>query len=335
MIKDFETVNIVFNKSKYINEYDNLSIIDNHNPSVSGHSNKLKIKERYLSSIGEYYERKACFCQFSKNGLCKNMIGLNLMDNSTFVVNKFDVDKHIYFSDTCGCACFMNSLDAIERAFFEFVERQSLIFSYLTKTFKYKIIIEENLKKEIIPFQLNYLEFYNISLIDSIFIVISVGIYNDKVNISLGAGYDIVSAIIKSVTEAMQIHLYYDLLDSYLVKKYSSSKKDYFEYFMDIDPNRIKKAYEFLDESKIIYLNKKCKKNNSFSKAVKELNNEYQIEPILFFLRNKDSFKVAKIIDFKWFPSLSPRAMSEEKIKNIEKITGLTIDRKCNFIPFP
>jgi hypothetical protein len=335
MIKDFETVNVVFNKSKYINEYDNLSIIDNHNPSVSGHSNKLKKKERYLSSIGEYYERKACFCQFSKNGLCKNMIGLNLIDNSTFVVNKFEVDKQVYFSDTCGCACFVNSADAIERAFFEFVERQSLIISYLTKTFKYKIVLEENLKREIIPFQLNYLKFYNISLIDSIFIVISIGIYNGKVNISLGAGYDIVSAIKKSVTEAMQIHLYYDLIERYLLKHTNSNKKDYFEYFMNIDPNRIKKAYEFLDESKVFYLNKKHKNNNSFSKAVKELNNKYKIEPILFFLSNKDSFKVAKIVDFKWFPSLSPRAISEEKIRNIENITGLQIDRNCNFIPFP
>lgn len=335
MIADLEPVNIIFNKSKFVNEYDNLSIVDKLNSSIAGHSNRLKIKERYLSSIGEYYERKACFCQFNKNGLIKNLKGLNLVDKSIFSIEKSDVNKWIYFSDTCGSACFTNSKNAIERAFFEFVERQSLIVSYLTKTFKYKINIEKNFKNRIVPYELDYLEFYNISLIDSVFVVISIGLYYGKVNVSLGVGYDIVSAVKKSINEAMQIHLYYNLSDINLSNNLSLKRKDYFDYFMNIEPEKILAAYKFLDNSKTFYLNGSQFEWNTYDRAIKELKNRYNINPILFFLNNRNSFKVAKIVDFNWFPTLLPKAISEEKIKNIEKITGLTIDRKCNFIPFP
>ena len=107
--------------------------------------------------------------------------------------------------------------------------------------------------------------------------------------------------------------------------------------FMDIDTEKINKAYSFLADypEKIITFNDLFKSSN-FRNVLLDLRNRYNINPILFFIKSSNSvFKIAKIVDFNWFPTLLPKTISEEKIKNIEKITGLTIDRKCNFIPFP
>lgn len=338
MIKDFESVDIISNGNKYVRQANILTIVDKFNFDILGSSSKFNFFERYLSSIGEYYERNAVFRQMNSKGFNNVLQGINLIDNSIVSIDKFDFDKIVYFSDTCACSCHTNSYQALKTAFLEFIERQSFIFRYLTKTFRYKIIIDDLLKSKIIPKELNYLDFYEISLIDSVHVVLSIGIYNGRFNISLGSGCDIISAIKKNINECMQIHNYYKFDNLELSDRYSFKKsRDYFEVFIEIDLDKLINAYKFLDDSKVFVLDGdlSLKVDCCNNKIIHELYEMYSINPVLFFLKNKKSFKVVKIVDFNWFPSLLPKSISEEKIKNIEKITGVKIDRKCNFIPFP
>ena len=105
---------------------------------------------------------------------------------------------------------------------------------------------------------------------------------------------------------------------------------------MELDSKRLENAYLFLDKFEEKAVDKNLLYNcYDINNTLSELYDKYKIEPYLFFMENMYNFKIAKIVDFNWFPTLLPKTISEEKIKNIEKITGLTIDRKCNFIPFP
>lgn len=340
MIYNISQVNLSRFPKIFLDEYGSFGVSNKLNPSICGTATRLTQRESILASIGEYFERYSLVELNRRLSSKKSTIsGIELLNGKKICFDSRDISKFVYFSDTCGCACHINSRDLVNNAFSEFIERQSFVLRYLTKTGRYKLKIDKEIFEELIPKELSFLEFYDVSMIDSYYVILSTGVLDDNFYISLGADYCLNNAIRKSIKEIMQIRGYYmNVRKKYVTRcKQKESKKDYFDYFMDIDTEKINKAYSFLADypEKRITFNDLFKSSN-FRNVLLDLRNRYNINPILFFIKSSNSvFKIAKIVDFNWFPTLLPKTISEEKIKNIEKITGLTIDRKCNFIPFP
>ena len=297
---------------KFIDKFHSFSVNSSMNENISGGATRPFLRESILAGIGEYFERDAVFA-FNRNFENKKHVGcLNIL---TKKVNYFDIcnEKYkIYFSDTCGCACHTNSDNLVNNCFSEFVERQSFMLRYLSKRAKYKLKFDKNLFQKLIPS-----DFY----------------------IGLGADFNLFNAIKNCIKEVMQISSFYtnkNKNDNKNFKNKDREFKDYIDYFMELDSKRLENAYLFLDRFEEKAVDKNLLYNcYDINDTLSELYDKYKIEPYLFFMENMYNFKIAKIVDFNWFPTLLPKTISEEKIKNIEKITGLTIDRKCNFIPFP
>lgn len=333
-------VNINRADRKFIDKFHTFSANNNLNESISGSATRPYQRESVLAGIGEYFERNAVFA-LNRNFGNKERVGcLSLL---TKKVNYFDIcnEKYkIYFSDTCGCACHTNSNNLIKNCFSEFVERQSFMLRYLSKTAVYKLKFGKNLFEKLLPKELRHLKFYNISLVDSYFVILCIGTLNNDFYIGVGADFNLFNAIKNCIKEVMQINSFYTNKNKQNNKSYVKSRdkefKDYIDYFIELDSKTLENAYLFLDkfEEKNVE-DSFLKSSYNISDTLDELYDKYKIEPYLFFMKNMYNFKIAKIVDFNWFPTLLPKAISEEKIKNIEKITGLTIDRKCNFIPFP
>lgn len=324
---------------KFIDKFHSFSVNSSMNENISGGATRPFLRESILAGVGEYFERDAVFA-FNRNFANKERVGcLNLL---TKKVNYFDIcnEKYkIYFSDTCGCACHTNSDNLVNNCFSEFVERQSFMLRYLSKTAMYKLKFDKNLFEKLIPSELRHLKFYNISLVDSYFVILCIGTLNNDFYIGLGADFNLLNAIKNCIKEVMQMSSFYtnkNKNDNKNFKNRDREFKDYIDYFMELDSKRLENAYLFLDRFEEKAVDKNLLYNcYDINDTLSELYDKYKIEPYLFFMENMYNFKIAKIVDFNWFPTLLPKTISEEKIKNIEKITGLTIDRKCNFIPFP
>lgn len=302
--------------------------------NIQGSSICKGSKKSVISALGEYFERLS----FIKNIdlLADNVIyGIGILNSKIYKINNNDKYYNSYFADTSGCACHINSISLIENSYLEFIERQSFVFRYLTKTVKYKLKISEKLEL-IIPQIFKDFDFFNISLIDSCYVILAIGILDGNFYLGLGSNYNLDVAFKKSINELYQLKDNFCKIKNKVNSKYSEDyfKNNYFDYYYIFTTERLKNAYSFLynTDEKLV---KKLDDYYNFDISIKELSDLYNINPILFFLPSSKGVKVSKIIDLNWFPSVNPNDFSEKTLLNIEKITGLNIDRKCNYIPIP
>ena len=115
--------------------------------------------------------------------------------------------------------------------------------------------------------------------------------------------------------------------------------KDYSETYLSIAPEKIKKAFEFINENAVNYTDRTEKRYSSISNEVKILKQKYKMNPLVSFLPLNETkinnIKVCKIFDLNWFPSLLPKTFDKKTYDFIESVTGKTLDRRCTYIPFP
>lgn len=315
-------------KNKFL-EHNYISIIKmSSNPTIAGFMVNKNLRETLLSSIGEFKERQTLYSYgtFVEGGKIKL---LNLYDGS---IEERLYSKEIakFFFDSTGCACHTNSERVVDNAFFEFIERQFYIFTYLTKS-EVKLLEFNFDIEDIIPHKYKHLNYYNLSPIDSLFVILVYGWIEGKIYISLGASNSLGGAIKKAIKEIEQLsHVYSSGSHQKISKEIS-----YFNIFMSIPDEKLKKSFQFLQNASCYNVNSnELKIQFKFEDILKDLKKEYGIEPKLVFIDN-DFLKVAKVLDFNWFPSLLPRMASSNNIAFIESKTGRNVDRQCNFIPFP
>lgn len=201
-------------------------------------------KNKYIATvcaIGEAYEREALMQQHHKQ-LSTNFYAFSLFDKSKYQFSFEELQQRNIFFDTCGCAAHITSYDCIEKAFFEFLERQSFIFWYLSKEKSY--IVNKNILEHYENYKRLFCDFdcYEISLINSFYVVFFIGELKNKLAVSLGAGKTLDVAIDSGLSELNQ--MLSAIINDVQIDK--TQPKDYFETYYSIPTEKLKIAYSFI-----------------------------------------------------------------------------------------
>lgn len=308
----------------------------------SGGSIDNKKTSTILSSIGEFLERERLIKdRMDKDNYSNSLIeGYSLLNKR---ITKVSMDNIIgdgsNFIDTCGMASHTNSLKCLFNGIGEFIERQSYIFNYLSKGNARLINLDNNEKFKPVLNSMNYLKFYEISLIDDYYVVLGKGIHNGKFYVGLGSSNCIEEAIFQSIREIMQLEMIYNF-KSLNKEIYVKNKESYYhDVFLKLSTERLTDAYKYLDEN--------CNKQNymdfvfrefSIQNIFRKLNKRYYMDPLIFFLkpiRDIDILKIIKVLDLNWFPNMFPKTYDKAVYDYVENATNVKLDRECSFIPFP
>lgn len=179
------------------------------------------------------------------------------------------------------------------------------------------------------------IQFYNISLIESFYVILGKTIYNGNFYIGLGASNDIDKAIFQCIKEIFQM----DYIYSFHGKNNSKKEIDYVDIFMSLSTDRISEAYKYLDENFTVCEYKELTSREfSIDNIFQQLNKQYNMKPLIIFLaplRMINNLKIVKVLDRNWFSNLFPMSYEEKVYDFVEKVTHKELDRKCEFIPFP
>ncbi len=301
--------------------------------NANGSAIRKKKIDSYLAAIGEAHERRSLL-QYNLIPN-KNIEAFSLFDNN---IQKFSIDylkeKSILF-DSCGCSAYNNSANCIENAFFEFIERQSFIFWYLSKGESY--YIEEKTLKNYELYNLYFKGFkaYEISFLESYYVVFFIGELNNRLAVSLGSGKDLNKAITSGLNELNQSYIEF----KNAIDISGTELKDYAEVYFSLPTEKVKKAFAFAKEYALKYTERKGKKYISLTNEIKILNKKYQMNPFATFMPLKETrinnIKVCKVFDLNWFPSLLPKSYPKDVYNFVESVTHKKLDRNCTYIPFP
>lgn len=304
--------------------------------SSNGASSDLSFCKSIQASIGEAFERQALINFLNSAQSRVNFINLttNKLSNE-----KMDSFNQIHFMDTCGLATHISSELSVENSLKEFIERQSFIISYLSKTVKYQIKKDKDLSK-IIPYGLEHLKFYEISIIDSYRVILGIGSKGpNSIDIGIGAGYTIEDAFKGLLKEIYPLNRSHGSIPKEII-----SQVDYLHVFDKLPIKDILKAYSYLEKGRLVSLSEIFNMQSCFSRreVIRELYKKYDMElklctpfsPSNIFCRNNRS-KITKIFADNWFPSLRISDYSEEIYSNVESKMGIKLNRDINFIPFP
>lgn len=295
-----------------------------------------------LSSIGEFLERERLIKdKIDKDNYSKDLVeGYSLLNKRT---TKISMDKIIgdgsNFVDTCGMASHTNSNKCLFNATGEFIERQSYIFNYLSKG-NTRIINLNNIKKfERILNKMKDFKFYEISLIEDYYVVLGKGVQDGKFYIGLGSSNCIEEAISQSIGEIIQLQMVYKF-NSLDIKSHATNNISFYhDVFLKLSTECLIDAYRYLDENCIIHNYKDFVfKDFSIENIFHNLNRQYSMDPLIFFLkpiRDINTLKVIKVLDLNWFPNMFPKTYDEILYDYVENVTNIKLDRKCSFIPFP
>ena len=322
----------IVKRSSYLSDLDYVNVESLFSSKISGNSVNKNINESILSSIGEFFERKSMNMDEKR----LTIPAISMRENKGINFQKEFLLKKGVLLDSCGIASHTCPHKAYINALMEFIERQSLVYNYLSKQKAYKIKWNDE-KLFNIPNKFKKCEFYNISIIKSCFVILA--IYSTKENfyIGLGTSTDINVAMQKSLKELNQFYVseYYFPNDESVID-YDKKIQDYSDIFSMLTIDELKTAYNYLNESKILYVKNGLKKD--INNVLFELYDVYKIDPYIMlydnFRRNSRQI-IMKVFDLNWFPNMNPRTFSEEHYKFVEKVTKANLDRECNLIPFP
>lgn len=290
------------------------------------------MRKSMLGTIGEAYERQALH---NITQLKDNYINCIQMRNNTYLEIELNKETKPYFYDTCGLATHVNTEACIENALKEFIERQSFILSYLSKKPK-KNIVKNKYFCSIVPKEFHFLDFFEVSFIESYKVVFCIGQRNDtSIDIALGAGYSIREALSNALKEVIPFSN-----DHGKTKVSNEENPDYIHIYNMLSIDAIINAYSYLKEGENYY--PQDHQVHKRASVLEDLCHTLNMNPLMCTIpakkgeyhRNKHS-KNIKIFDFNWFPSLKVSNYDNSTYDRVEKITGLVLDRKVNFIPFP
>jgi hypothetical protein len=313
------------------------------NNGISGSGVNLKSKQlSLLAGLGEFLERETFISGNVRNKHYKGngIYGYSFIQNKAVKIEYsrvFGNDKIL--ADSCGMASHMNSRLCVMEAMREFIERQSYIFNYLSKSKGIIIDLDGIDKYKFILNKFEKLKFYNISLLEDYYVILSKAYHNGEFYVGLGASDDIDTALKSAIKELFQMKHGYKNLD----KKRSRSTKikefDYSKIFFGLPTNLLINAYLYLDKEPLKIKYEDCSnKEFNLGSVIRSLNLKYEMDPLIVFIkpfRDIKNLKIAKVLDLNWFPNLMPRFYDDKVYDFVERVTNVKLDRACNTLPFP
>ncbi len=295
--------------------------------------------QHILSTLGEYFEREILCNVNPIKSKTVNMVSLITGHQKTVPLH--EVIFNGQFTDSSGMASHRQSEDIIWKAYKEFFERQSFISNFIFQQKADKIHLTSTRLLKLEQYIKNYLDeilYFNISLSQNLFVVLSIGWTKERKAAGLGTSRSLEKAIEKSQKEIMQYFATSSSKENICDSTECFSKDLYHLYFDSLPVQKFQDSFKYLYNTKHIissdYVSKIPKK--SPDEIIANNYNTLSMEPYvaMFTVRKDIGIKVIKIKDFNWFPHLRPELYSSEIFKNIERKFGWTRKNFDNLLPF-
>lgn len=344
-------------QNSFLKDYFQCDLIpfeENGPPASSVNFNK---RSAIKAAIGEYLERTSVYIN---NGRFKqkDIIGLNMATYEKVKIPLYRVllnwgvrplnEQNLegLYNDTCGLASHTTSFLSIQSAFFEFFERQSLLYSWFTNLPGRRIKHSDLYKDPDLENQINMafrhieeLNFFDISISEKVKVIICIATGKDVKGVGLSANWDYKNATLGAIKELFQYittgeghsnntnenefdPLYYS--NYFMNEVNSESLKNDFHYLISNSPNI---EVDISNEVKI--------EEKDFGKIIADLSNELKIDFILCFvpiITNQISTKIVKILTTKGFHHMFTSAILPEKIQMLKDYS--IFYNKGKVIPF-
>ncbi|MDQ0156486.1 YcaO-like family protein [Robertmurraya andreesenii] len=337
-------------RSVFRNQIKQAHLTSASNYSIVGHNGNLNLNHVIKSAMGEWIERLSLFYD---RYLSQEFIpAVNLINGEIIEVEKGRIifkEKEM-FNDSCGVASHLVSKKVIRSSYYEFFERQSLIYNWITES-KGTIIDYSDINHPIINhlIETNYkfideLYLFDISLHKSIKVVLALGFGENYKTVGLNASFNSKQAIIGALEESIQTFAP-NWTKGYINSFYTSENKRknfdmYLQLYMDLTPQEFKRKYNYLinSEEKVKIVNY-LEQSQEFSvNAMKRVADDLDLHPYCAFIPSFYdglSTKIIKIFSPNGYPHMHPPFFSEEETsitfnKQNEKFPNAYME-----IPFP
>lgn len=324
------------------------SIIDSR---MNGHAYNFESSKVIKASIGEWIERYSLINnKFEEEDLLEafDLIKGNKINVPAPKVLIMDGED---FNDSCGISTHLNSDDVIKSAFYEFFERQTLVYRWLTKT-SGKVInvnmINDNKIKTMYKKLYNFVDqlyLFDISLHHNIHVILAIGYSDYYKAIGLSADISLKNAITSSLEEFYQT--FGESWNKRYLRKAGITKKQplrnssdvYKEYYNKIDPKTFESEYKFLIEN--------CEGELSdvnnymdipFSEVLKNISEDLNLELYCCYipcsLENLKT-KMVKVFSPNGYPHMLPEVFTKEETHVNFGKGKRELPNQYNRIPFP
>ncbi|MDE7055864.1 MAG: YcaO-like family protein [Lactobacillus sp.] len=331
-------------------------------PALRGLANKINATDSLKSSLGEFSER---YTELLYKKDTEKVAAYNIMSKRSFFIDpskvyllrkdKKKIDPNDFF-DSSGTAYFTNSDKAVEKAFFEFIERQSLVHSFIRKWAGKKVnanLVGSNLR---LYSNCNFatVMMNDISILDGVYVILFVGIDSNSYNVGLGTDYNLVEAVKKALAEGIGFKKFcisdkeithrgkfLQHIDTFLMKNFSfisSYDSIFFDY---LTPGFIFERFKYLQNTKIILKETKLMQGNTYNSIprIKKLCRGWKLEPYISFLNSELNNVKGDVIHISAqgaYPHIFTSFLDPEEYKSSYVISNTAdFPNKYKYLPFP
>lgn len=273
------------------------------------------VKEALYTSLGEYLERltqRKPSHKLNKNTLkCFNLNTevieeLHLEKILIFDPQVFETESTADWNDSTGTAFHTDTISLIESSFFEFIERQSLVFNWLTQS-PGKIVKLENyssdskIKKMTASLKsyFDHIYVFEISIHKRCPVVISIGVGKNFKSVGMGVGWSLKEAVYGSLKENLQgishmIPNHMPDIHPFVLKDYENQEIPkaeemyYADYFESLSPEDLLTEYQYLISKSQIYAN--CSEiygkpsDEEYLGVLKEISEDLSVQLLICFI---------------------------------------------------
>lgn len=329
----------------------------------SGAAVRMNTKSLIKAALGEHLERIAASKNYEKPNVDANhptRPGFNLITGERVDIQaekiflNFEVpllrhlqNKDQIFNDSCGLASHVNSIEAIKNGFGEFIERQSLVYNWLSKSPGKKINLEDIFKldrnddlKNLVQLAKclsDEIDAFEVSIIDGFFVVLTVGYKGEAFSSGMGADINILKALESSLNEYLMI------MDSCLFTKANPEVKrsvhdNIYTSFYSMNVKEFKEKFDYLiQSSNYLDIRSVIHSVGDFYEIVRKTHEKFQIEIYCSFLPSplkSINVKVVKVFSPDAYPHIWTKIFDPADYKITKQLPPTTFPNKFQMIPF-
>ncbi|WP_458025994.1 YcaO-like family protein [Pseudalkalibacillus sp. Hm43] len=248
------------------------------------------------------------------------------------------------YSDTCGVAAHLNSKDAMQNGFLEFVERQSLIQTWLTERVGERVT-EASITDELILKSIHYMNKYvdeihqfNISITEEVYVIMTLGFHENYFSIGIDADVDLDKAVQGSLNEfAMIVEGSILIHQKPTEERVFQDSQLYTEIFYQQTGEEFRRKYEFLMKSPP--LGKRSDQPAlSFNSLIEKVSRELQVPIYCTFIPSfieSGREKVVKIFSPEAYPHMNTEQFDPEDYRISSSFPHNGFPNRGRHIPFP
>jgi len=315
------------------------------------------------AGIGEHIERVCSVSNFTKQFIDNAIPVIDCFDLLTGEYGKvqankiflnFDlpmfrgIDTGNWYNDSCGLASHITSKDSIEGGLKEFIERQSLVTNWLTRSpgekVSFELLKENNFLNKKLLSLLKYSEnmsdkifSFNISLIEGIYVILTIGTKGNAFSSGIGTGNHLDKAIENSLNEYLMI------LESSILRQgnpgvFKKSTVKYVEHFHSLTVEEFMESFSYLLEGEnILSEYSYCPSKTNMESWILNLNEKYGLNIYACYLPHplkQLKTKVIKVFSPEGFPSIDTETFDPEEFEISKYLTNKKFYNKYVSIPF-